>query len=55
MTNTTKLDESKEKLNKMRETQQELLQISDIKGVKKTVKDWRAQTSKSVRKEIESN
>ena len=46
---------TKEELLAELETQQELLQISDIKGVKKTVKDWRAQTSKSVRKEIESN
>lgn len=46
---------SKEELLTELETQQELLQISDIKEVKKTVKDWRAKTSKSVRKEIESN
>lgn len=46
---------TKEELLTELETQQELLQISDIKEVKKTVKDWRAETSKSVRKEIESN
>lgn len=46
---------TKDELLKELETQQELLEISDIKEVKKTVKDWRAQTSKSVRKEIENN
>lgn len=46
---------SKSELLRELEIQQELLQISDIKKVKKTVNDWRAQTSKSVRKEIESN
>jgi len=46
---------SKAELLRELELQQELLQISDVKQVKKTVKDWRAQTSKSVRKEIESN